>query len=474
MIFGKPNVVLEFSPIFWWSSLVMDPLYLALSLYRRRRYDKCVDICTSILDKHPLDQATWCLKMRALTQRVYVDDIETEEIPQTEFLDDNAVATAPRPGTSIKSAVPPATSALSSRPRTAAGRPISGVTRPGTQTRPGSALDRLKSARPVTSQSARAIRIGTAAMLSQKDGPFIQVSRLNLSKYAKNSCLSKPLFEYLYYHEGDIKCHGTRSSSNSTCRIQRWWWKVQLAKCYIALNMIREAEQQLRSALKQHHHVETFVRLTRIYLRLDQPLSATDICKSGLEVFPKDVAMMTELGRLAEALNDSPTSVKYYRNVVIEDAMNSEAIACIGMYHFYNNQPELALRYYRRVLAMGAHSAELYNNLGLCCLYSQQLDLTLSCFQRALDLATEAAVKAEVWYNLSHVAIAAGDVQLAMHCLNLCLSANSTHSSAFNNLAVLHHKMGKVNLARAYLTSAKTLEPDLEEPQINLKRLQND
>lgn len=54
---------------------------------------------------------------------------------------------------------------------------------------------------------------------------------------------------------------------------------------------------------------------------------------------------------------------------------------------------------------MGAYSAELYNNLGLCCLYSQQLDLTLPCFQRALDLATDPLIKAEIWYNLSHVAI---------------------------------------------------------------------
>lgn len=81
--------------------------------------------------------------------------------------------------------------------------------------------------------------------------------------------------------------------------------------------------------------------------RLDQPLSATEICKSGLEVFNNDVAIMTELARLYESINDTNTSVKYYRNIVVEDAMNSEAIACIGMYHFYNNQPELALRYYR-------------------------------------------------------------------------------------------------------------------------------
>lgn len=54
---------------------------------------------------------------------------------------------------------------------------------------------------------------------------------------------------------------------------------------------------------------------------------------------------------------------------------------------------------------MGVYSAEIYNNIGLCCLYSQQLDLTLACFQRALDLATEPEIKAEVWYNLSHVAL---------------------------------------------------------------------
>lgn len=54
---------------------------------------------------------------------------------------------------------------------------------------------------------------------------------------------------------------------------------------------------------------------------------------------------------------------------------------------------------------MGAHSAELYTNLGLCCLYSQQLDLTFACFQRALELAVETKTQAEVWYNLSHVAI---------------------------------------------------------------------
>lgn len=90
----------------------MDPLFLALSLYRRRHFDKCIEVCTDVLDKQPLDKAAFCLKMRAITQRVYVDDIETEEFPETDFLDDHALAVAPRPGTSLKTTEPTSKSAL--------------------------------------------------------------------------------------------------------------------------------------------------------------------------------------------------------------------------------------------------------------------------------------------------------------------------------------------------------------------------
>lgn len=106
-------------------------------------------------------------------------------------------------------------------------------------------------------------------MLSQKDGPFIQVSRLNISKYAKITSIAKALFEYLFYYEGDIRnAMELAVQATQHCQFKDWWWKVQLAKCYIALNLIRDAEQQLRSALKQHYHVDTFIRLARVYLRM--------------------------------------------------------------------------------------------------------------------------------------------------------------------------------------------------------------
>lgn len=58
----------------------MDPSYYkALSLFRLRKYEKCIEMCNQLLSNSPQLQGPWELKMRAMTQRVYVDDIEAED-----------------------------------------------------------------------------------------------------------------------------------------------------------------------------------------------------------------------------------------------------------------------------------------------------------------------------------------------------------------------------------------------------------
>ncbi len=42
------------------------------------------------------------MKMRALTEQIYVDEIEIDEDGIAEMLDDNAIAQYARPGTSLK------------------------------------------------------------------------------------------------------------------------------------------------------------------------------------------------------------------------------------------------------------------------------------------------------------------------------------------------------------------------------------
>ncbi|XP_011498826.1 PREDICTED: tetratricopeptide repeat protein 8 [Ceratosolen solmsi marchali] len=451
-------------------------LFEAWSLFRRKHYEECAAACTELLRKSPLDQAIWVLKMRALTLQVYVDDIEGEEEGIAETLFDNdTISAMPRPGTSLRH---PGTAVTGQgfRPKTQSGRPLTGSVRPATQ----SALDTsstleqtlrtprtASTARPITAITGRHMRLGTASMLTEPGGPFIQLSRLNVAKYAAQPTIAKPLFEYIFYHEHDPRyALDLAVQATQVCQYKDWWWKVQLGKCYYILGMVRDAEQQFRSALRECKSIETILRLVRVYIKLDQPLAALDLCKKGLDYFANDVALLTEMARIFEDMNNTTMSMKYYKMIVQEDSSHTEAIASIGLHYFYNDQQEVALRYYRRLLQMGVHNAELFNNLGLCCFYAQQYDFTISCFERALILATNENI-ADVWYNISHVAICLGDLIMASDCLRLAIDADNRHAPSYNNLGVLEMKNGNIVNARIYFHTAASIANYLYEPHFN-------
>uniref|UniRef100_A0A671KUB7 Tetratricopeptide repeat protein 8-like n=1 Tax=Sinocyclocheilus anshuiensis TaxID=1608454 RepID=A0A671KUB7_9TELE len=179
-------------------SVQMEPLFLAWSSCRRRRFQRCADICSQLLSESPLDQAAWSLKTRALTEMVYIDEVEVDQEGIADMmLDESSIAQVARPGTSLRL---PGTSQGAAptpavRPMTQSGRPVTGFVRPSTLSgRPETmeqAIRTPRTARPVTSASGRFVRLGTASMLTNPDGPFINLSRLNLAKYGKRPNLSK-------------------------------------------------------------------------------------------------------------------------------------------------------------------------------------------------------------------------------------------------------------------------------------------
>ncbi|XP_040831116.1 tetratricopeptide repeat protein 8 isoform X3 [Ochotona curzoniae] len=488
----------------------MEPLLLAWSYFRRRKFQLCADLCTQVLEKSPYDQAAWILKARALTEMVYIDEVDVDQEGIAEMiLDENAIAQVPRPGTSLKLPGTSQTGGPSQavRPLTQAGRPITGYLRPSTQGgRPGTMEQAIKAprtaytARPITSSSGRFVRMGTASMLTSPDGPFINLSRLNLTKYSQKPKLAKALFEYIFHHENDVKTVSCElvllyfghykfclqkvaeieknaldlaALSTEHSQYKDWWWKVQIGKCYLRLGMYREAEKQFKSALKQQEMVDTFLYLAKVSIALDQPVTALNLFKQGLEKFPGEVTLLCGIARIYEEMNNIPSATEYYKEVLKQDNTHVEAIACIGSNHFYSDQPEIALRFYRRLLQMGVYNCQLFNNLGLCCFYAQQYDMTLTSFERALALAEHEEETADVWYNLGHVAVGIGDTNLAHQCFRLALVNNNHHAEAYNNLAVLEMRKGHVEQARALLQTASALAPHMYEPHFNFATISN-
>lgn len=69
---------------------------------------------------------------------------------------------------------------------------------------------------------------------------------------------------------------------------------------FIRLGMYRDAEKQLKSSLKQQDHVDTYLYLCKVYCRLDQPLTAIEVFKQGLEKFQGETTLMTGIARIYE------------------------------------------------------------------------------------------------------------------------------------------------------------------------------
>jgi tetratricopeptide repeat protein 8 len=413
-------------------------------------------------------KAVWYLKLRALTLKNWIDDTEIEEEGIADvLLDENETAQVARPGTSLARPMTQSSGGpnQSVRPMTGSGRPITGFARPGTSSRNttsasgrgGTAMSveaamkgsKPGASRPVTS-SGRFVRLGTASMISEVGGPFINVERLDLRKYASRSMLARALCDYIVYNDHNMKkalelCALATQGND----FHDWWWKARLGKCYYQLGLLRDAERQFASSLKNQEMITTVQELCKIYLRMDQPNAALEQYNVALKTHQGDANLMLGVARVYDALNDSEKALQFYKSVLLYDSSNIEAIACLASHHFYTDQPEIALRYFRRLLQMGVTNAELWSNLGLCCFYSSQYDMCLGCFDQALQVADDSSL-ADIWYNISQVAIGIGDLNLAYQCLKIAISIQPSHAEAYNNLGVLELRKGNETAALSF------------------------
>lgn len=459
----------------------VDPVWLSMSRFRRRKFAACGEACDRLLKTNPRDQAVMFLKCRSLACETYVDDTEMEDEGVAELLlDDNATAAVPRPGTSLSR---PQTNASgrgsgpdqSIRPVSASGRPLTGFARPGTSSRPTTGMTvetAFKGSRPGTSRPAtvlgREVRLATASLAADTAAAgFINVDKLNLARIALRPPLAHAIAEYLIYFAVDPR---KALELGAECTRQNdfkdWWWKAFLGRCYYKLGLYREAEKQFKSSLKEQDMVLTHLELGKVYLKLDLPNTALELLLKASTTHPQEPRIVLAIARIHDMLNNSDQAVAHYKRVLALDASNVEAVACLAANLFYSDQPEVALRYYRRLLQMGVNCTEIWNNLGLCCFYASQFDMALGCFERALHNADDEQ-GADVWYNVAQVAVGIGDEGLAYRALKIAISIDGNHAESFANLGVLELRKQNLDAASASFAHARNVAPYLFEPFYN-------
>merc|ERR1711990_1258312 len=101
---------------------------------------------------------------------------------------------------------------------------MTGFLRPGTSNRPVTGAGGIEGA-------FRGARLGTASMRSEPGGPFINVDKLDLRKYATRPALAKVLCDYIIYHDHNPrKALELAALATQHVEYKDWWWKARLGK----------------------------------------------------------------------------------------------------------------------------------------------------------------------------------------------------------------------------------------------------
>ena len=118
-----------------------------------------------------------------------------------------------------------------------------------------------------------------------------------------------------------------------------------LSRCFPSVcTGCSDAERQFKSALKQTSMVVSYLELCKVYVKLDQPMTAIEHYLRALDTHPNDVSLLTGIARIYTMLNDSGNSETYYKKVLASDPSNVEAMASLAAAHFYTDTPEVGHR----------------------------------------------------------------------------------------------------------------------------------
>lgn len=211
------------------------------------------------------------------------------------------------------------------RPMSSSGRPISGYARPGTN-RPvtGASRGNLTTAmagqrpgtnRPITS-GGRMLRLGTASML-QTGGQFIMADKLNAKNLAKKKHIAKAVCDYLIYVESNFRrALDIASEATIVVNYQDWWWKSRIGKCQFKMGMIKEAEAQFLSAIKNQDMIVLHLELVKVAVRQDQPMRAIDLFDKALKIYKNESSLRIGIARIHDLLNDPGQAYLLYKKIL--------------------------------------------------------------------------------------------------------------------------------------------------------------
>lgn len=179
----------------------MENFSLAVSRFKRNRFDECIKLCDEMLKLNENDFAVQILRTHALRKKNQVDDLEIdEEGLGDKLLDEHKILSNAKPGTSLDRNKTQGNQAI--KPMSSSGRPISGVARPNSravnrgESRSGTIINNNQQINRGVTSGGRNIRMATATLQSLNSGFTLDTSKMNIESLVKKKSLAKVNFYF--------------------------------------------------------------------------------------------------------------------------------------------------------------------------------------------------------------------------------------------------------------------------------------
>jgi len=93
---------------------------------------------------------------------------------------------------------------------------------------------------------------------------------LNAKNVAKKRHIAKAVVDYLIYVESNFRrALDIASEATALENYNDWWWKARIGKCLFKMGLIKDAEKQFESSLKNQDMISTHLELAKIAIRQD-------------------------------------------------------------------------------------------------------------------------------------------------------------------------------------------------------------
>jgi protein O-GlcNAc transferase len=137
---------------------------------------------------------------------------------------------------------------------------------------------------------------------------------------------------------------------------------------------------------------------------------------------------------------------------------NPDALALLGVAHFYLHNYDLAIAYSEKALQYAPNNAYAYFNLGNAYREKKQYSEAIACYRKTVEMKPELG---DAYYNLGTIFQDTNKIQDAISCYKKALQFNPDDTDAYYNLGIVLKDAAQFEEAQHYFQKALELNPNL-------------